>query len=234
LISSSIRAAISPPTINSSSESLFQPKTFVPREGLRLPGLKVPGKENLFMLKAACLGAALFLFAGLANAQVPTSGNIFFGYSFENATSTAVNLSDVTRPNLQGWEGSLEGKVLPSLGIVADFSGHYGSDQVVELTPDGPLVVSGSRHEEDVMFGPRFSFAVRKFRPFAEFEFGLGHVNTNGFGSDTSFAMALGGGLDYRIVRPLALRFQGDYVSTRFFGTTQNNVRLSTGIVFRF
>ncbi len=54
----------------------------------------------------------------------------------------------------------------------------------------------------------------------------------NGFGSDTSFATALGGGLDYKIIRPVAWRFQGDYVQTRFFGTTQNNVRLSTGIYF--
>ena len=48
------------------------------------------------------------------------------------------------------------------------------------------------------------------------------------------FATALGGGLDYKIIRLIALRIQGDYVQTRFFGTTQNNVRLSTGIVVRF
>ena len=34
------------------------------------------------MLKAVYIGAALFLFAALAKAQVPTSGNVFFGYSF--------------------------------------------------------------------------------------------------------------------------------------------------------
>lgn len=185
------------------------------------------------MLKAACVGMAVFLFAGLANAQVPTSGNIFVGYSFENSSTSEVNLN-FTRPNLQGWEASLEGKVFPFLGIVADFSGHYGSDQFAELTPEGPITVTGSRHEEDVMFGPRVSFPLGKFRPFAEAEVGVGHINTNGFGSDTSFAMALGGGLDYRIVRPLALRLEGDYVSTRFFGTTQKDVRISTGVVFRF
>jgi len=75
---------------------------------------------------------------------------------------------------------------------------------------------------------------VGKFRPFAEALFGAGHVSTNGVGSDSSFATALGGGLDYRIIRPIAWRFQGDYVQTRFFGNTQNNVRISTGIVLRF
>jgi hypothetical protein len=44
----------------------------------------------------------------------------------------------------------------------------------------------------------------------------------------------LGGGVDYRIFRPIALRFEGDYLQTRFYSTTQNNLRLSTGIVFRF
>jgi len=52
--------------------------------------------------------------------------------------------------------------------------------------------------------------------------------------SDTSFAWALGAGLDYKIIRPIAWRFQGDYVETRFFGDTQNDVRLSTDIVVRF
>ena len=77
--------------------------------------------------------------------------------------------------------------------------------------------------------------SVGKFRPFAEALFGASHVDVNhGIGSDTSFATAIGGGLDYKIIRPLAWRFQGDYVQTRFFGNTQNNVRISTGLVLRF
>jgi opacity protein-like surface antigen len=84
-----------------------------------------------------------------------------------------------------------------------------------------------------MLFGPRVSFSVGNLRPFAEALFGVGHVGTNG-GSNTSFATGLGGGIDYRIFRPIALRFEGDYIDTRFFSTTQNNVRRPTGIVFRF
>ncbi|SPF45720.1 exported hypothetical protein [Candidatus Sulfotelmatobacter kueseliae] len=185
------------------------------------------------MGRAVIIGFTFFLLAGLAAAQVPTSGNIFVGYSFENASSSALNL-DLSRPNLQGWEASLEGKVFPALGIVADFTGHYGSESFTQLTPNGPINVNVTGHEEEVLFGPRVSVSIRRFRPFAEFELGIGHINTNSFGSDISFAMAIGGGLDYRIIRPAAWRFQGDYVSTRFFNTAQSNVRLSTGIVFRF
>ncbi len=94
------------------------------------------------------------------------------------------------------------------------------------------------------MFGPRVSFPAGKFRPFAEFEVGVGHVTANGsavanntiigFASDTSYATALGGGLDYKIFSRLAWRLEGDYVRTHFFGAGQNSMRLSTGIAFRF
>lgn len=187
------------------------------------------------MFRSACLGIAIFLFAGLASAQVP-SGNIFLGYSFENASSSVLGLSS-SRPNLQGWEGSLEGKWLPWVGIVADFGGHYGSQTSDVPTPGGIETVKVTGHELEVMFGPRVSIPVGKFTPFAEITGGIGHINTGGTlptASNTSFATAIGGGLDYRLVRMVAWRFEGDYVTTRFFHSTQNNLRLSTGIVFRF
>lgn len=185
------------------------------------------------MRKTVVIGFMLFLFAGLATAQVPTSGNVFFGYSYESAEASALNLTG-SRANLNGWEATLEGKLFPILGIVADFSGHYGSENITAFTSSGAFSGNVTGHEFEVMFGPRVGVSVGKFRPFAEFELGVGHMNTNAFGSDNSFATALGGGLDYRVFRPLALRLEGDYVTTRFFGTTQNNFRLSTGIALHF
>jgi opacity protein-like surface antigen len=188
------------------------------------------------MLKVACVGIAVILFAGLASAQAPTSGNIFFGYSFENTSSTALNDLNLSRPNLQGWEASLEGKVLPWVGIVADFGGHYGSQSFVETTP-GPTNVTVTGHELEVLFGPRVSIPVGRFTPFGEVMAGIAHINTGGTlvsSSNTSLGTAVGGGLDYRIVRPIAVRLEGDYITTRFFSSTQNNLRLSTGIVIRF
>lgn len=188
------------------------------------------------MFKGAFISVALLLFAGMANAQVPTSGNIFVGYSFENTNSSALNLN-LSRPNLQGWEGSLEGKLLPWVGIVADFSGHYGSQTFIELPPAGPVTVKVTGHEWEVLFGPRLSVPVGKFTPFGEFMVGLARINTGGTfpgPSNTSFATAVGGGIDYRLFRPIALRVEGDYLRTSFFSTTQNNLRLSTGVVFRF
>src|SRR5215467_7682701 len=97
------------------------------------------------MRRIPFLLAALFL-VSIASAQVPTSGNVFVGYSFENDSSSTLNLN-LSRPNLQGWEGSLEGKIFPHLGIVADFSGHYGSETFTLATPAGPEVVKVTGHE---------------------------------------------------------------------------------------
>ena len=173
----------------------------------------------------------LLLCSGLAGAQIPTSANVFFGYSYYNTT----NLSTGDRTSINGWEASVEGKIVPFIGFVADFDSHYGTLGVVCLSGAGPCSYT-SGHEENFLFGPRVGAPVGKFRPFAEALFGAAHVNVNpnSFISDNSFATAVGGGLDYKIIRPLAWRFQGDYVHTHFVGAAQNNVRISTGIVLRF
>ncbi len=147
-----------------------------------------------------------------AGAQIPTKGSIFFGYSYNNA-----DFNSAGRQNLNGWEGSLEGKVFPFIGIVADISGHYG--------------VGDGIH--NVIFGPQVSVPIGKFTPFAHALVGVGHISGNG-SSDTSFSDALGGGIDYRLIPALAWRFQIDSLQTRFFSQTQDDVRFSTGIVLRF
>ena len=97
-----------------------------------------------------------------------------------------------------------------------------------------------STHQLNVMFGPRISISVGRWKPFGQALFGVAHISSNGFGSDHSFAMALGGGLDYRILKPVAWRFQLDYMWTQLTlpgfapGSAQNNFRFSTSIVLRF
>jgi opacity protein-like surface antigen len=189
------------------------------------------------MRKGTTLLLTFFLFTGfftgLAAAQVPTSGNVYFGYTYYN---TDLSLD---RGSLNGWQGTLEGKIFPYVGIVADITGHYGT---LNFPTAGScpgvgactLNVNASAHVYEAMFGPRLGIPIGRFRPFAEFEVGVGHVNTNISQSDTSFATAVGGGLDYKIIKPIAWRFQGDYIHTSFFSNGQNNLRLSTGIVLRF
>ena len=166
----------------------------------------------------------LFLaLAGAAWAQIPTRGNVFFGYSYDR---TSISAGDTS--NLNGWEATLEGKFLPWIGAVVDVDGHYGS----HIYPD----VNANIAAHNVLFGPRVSVTVKRFRPFAEFLVGVGHVSrSNGISdSNTSFADGIGGGLDYRVAGPVTLRAQLDWINTRFYGQGQNGVRFSTGIAFHF
>lgn len=187
------------------------------------------------MHKNIALTLALLFLSAFAAAQIPTSGNVFFGYSYYNT-----NLSSVDRASTNGWEATVEGKFFPLLGIIADFSTHYGSENFpgaacpVGQPPCIPVSFSTSVTEHNYLFGPRLGVSVGKIRPFGEAMLGVGHVSTGAVGSDTSLATAVGGGIDYRLLRLIAWRFQGDYVHTHLFGIAQNNVRISTGIVVRF
>ena len=136
------------------------------------------------------------------------------------------------RTNLNGWNGSLEGKVLPWVGFVADLSGLYGSQHLSAVSAS-----KVSTSVNSVVLGPRVSVAVGKFTPFAHALFGVSHIHDSASGlseSDTSFATALGGGIDYRLIHGIGWRVQADMLQTRFFSGTQNNFRLSTGVVLHF
>ena len=166
---------------------------------------------------------SVVVLCGSATAQVPTKGNVFFGYSYDR-TPVVTNHTI----NSNGWDASLEGKLVPFLGLVVDVDGHYGSGTFSGTSADVAA--------HNVLFGPRVSVQVERFRPFGEFLVGVGHISrSNGISdSDTSFANAVGGGLDYRVAGPVSIRGQLDWIETRFYGQTQNGVRFSTGIAIHF
>lgn len=163
------------------------------------------------------------ILCGSAWAQIPTKGNVSFGYSFDR---TQVVRNDTINTN--GWDASLEKKLFPFVGLVMDIDGHYGNGTFGGFGADVA--------EHNFIFGPRVSAQVGPVRPFAEVPVGGAHISrSNGISdSDTSFANAAGGGLDYRIVGPLSVRGQLDWIETRFYSQTQNGVRFSTGIAFHF
>ena len=164
-----------------------------------------------------------------ASAQLPKA-NIFVGYSYLSAEIPNAG----SRQNLNGWEGSLEGKILPFIGLVADGSGHYGTTQFFVCpappTPGCSSGVNGNFHT--ALFGPRVSASFAGVRPFAHVLIGAGVLS--GVSSDVSLASAYGGGVDFRLVPFIGWRFQGDYIHTHFSDTSQGHARFSTGIVFRF
>jgi len=151
--------------------------------------MSCPLRRLAGFFQIAALAAASLILCAAVHAQVPTSGNVFFGYSYYNT-----DLSSIDRANTNGFEGSLEGRIFPFVGLVADFDGHYGSQNfpasICGLTCS-PAEFNASVTEHNYLFGPRVSFSVKRFRPFAEALFGAAHVDVNnGVGSDTSFATA--------------------------------------------
>jgi hypothetical protein len=191
-------------------------------------------------VRAAMVGVlSFFFFIAVAAAQVPTGGNVFVGYSY-----TSANLESSQRTGLSGWNGSLEGRVFPFVGMVADISAQYGTQENIVPTGYCTGVIGqpcpGSSLNttfRNYLFGPRVSVSVGRFRPFAEALFGASHISqtVGAFSaSDTSFSNALGGGLDYRLFMLLGWRVEADMLQTRFYGNTQNNVRVSTGLVLTF
>lgn len=165
-------------------------------------------------MKKLILFVGLFaLLPGIARAQ---SLEVYGGYSYLRLDTQPGKV------NLNGWEASAAVRAFPWVRLRADFSGDYGS-------PFGPTT---SVHT--YLFGPELALPAPVFSPFVHVLIGGATIKTDG-ASDTAFATAIGGGLDTKIAPMLSWRIvQLDYLASRFGGSTQNNLRLSTGIVFRF
>jgi len=186
--------------------------------------------------KALIATIFVLAFSFIAAAQSTPKAEVFGGYQYTNA-----DLALPDRASLNGWNAQLSGYFNRNLGITADFSGIYGS-------PDsgfGPFVGSVDTTAYSYMFGPVLRAPMGKATPYVHALFGATHIEadnvTLGNFTDTAFSYALGGGFDLNFHRRLALRLaQVDFYATRF-GTgingateTQNHVRVSTGLVFKF
>ena len=167
------------------------------------------------MLRKLLLVVGLCIVAALpARAQEDDKVEVFGGYSYQRF-----------RPspdfNLNGWEASAQYKFRDWIGGVADFDGHYGS----------PSGVGTSTYT--YLFGPQVCYPGR-VSPFGHLLLGGAHFSAAGFGN-SSFGMAIGGGIDATVLHDLRWRVvQMDYQLTQFGGGSQNNFRLSTGVIFRF
>ncbi len=92
------------------------------------------------------------------------------------------------------------------------------------------------------LYGPRFTLALPKFHPYVHALFGTVHgeaIVPAGDAvakvSENAFGMGLGGGVNVSVSRHLWLRLiQVDYIRAQFNPNSQNETRISAGLVFRF
>jgi len=179
-----------------------------------------------------CGIAAFFPAAAAAQRAAGTASefDVAVDYSYVRARSA----SGTSSSNLQGGSASLDYNFRGHLGIVGDFGGYVFTGQPAGL----------SAQMYTYLFGPRFTFQKNsRFVPYAQALLGGGRLNASLGGvqaGENGFAMALGGGLDINLNHRFAIRAgQAEYMMTRFAnaaGTTvtQNNFRVSAGLVFRF
>ena len=172
------------------------------------------------MLKKILCSMYLIVLASLpAMAQEVPKVEVFGGYSWSGG-------------NFHGWNASVTGNINKRLGIVADFSGHYGSELGL---------VRVDQHAHSFLFGPRLSFRGKRLTPFVYGLFGATrfaesavingqHVSAVSNG----FSLAVGGGLDIKVNDRIAIRaFQLDYFRPVINDEPNNRGRLAFGVVVR-
>ena len=176
---------------------------------------------------------------------------LFLGYSYLRAVPTLAAGNRLVWMN--GGSTSLAFNINRYLGIVGDFGAYTNSEIRFQGAYKATVDVDNANVGAlSYLFGPRLSFRNHsRFTPFAQALFGGVHANEVSLSkctfsctllpAENTFAMTAGGGLDIKVQRHLAIRLiQAEYLMTRFqdysTGTTssQNDMRLSSGIVFRF
>ena len=188
-------------------------------------------------LRCIALGCLLLLsFVATARAQQPSGVlsqlELAGGYAYTHGESDS-GLGF----NLNGGTVSLSYYFHDRLALVGDFGVYRFSNPGPGLTSTLYTYLGGPR------VALRRGRAENRIAPFAQVLFGGGRLNASAGGVDAgenSFAMAVGGGLNVSAGRRFSIRLvEANYLLTRFnhpdgSSATQNNVRISAGIVFHF
>ncbi len=178
---------------------------------------------------------------------------LFLGYSYLRAMPSVP--TDGNRfMSLNGGSISLALNFNRYLGLVGDFGGFDDSRLRISGTTGTAVDADSNGKAYTYMIGPRISFRNHtRVTPFVQALFGDVHaskvvlnsgctdIGCTPLPSEDKFGLTAGGGLDIRVHRHFAIRLiQAEYLMTRFENEdtgadgTQNDMRLSSGIVFRF
>jgi hypothetical protein len=156
--------------------------------------------------------------------------------------------------NMNGGGGDATYFFTTSFGVKADLQGYTNALDCAKASAPTQACPKGGLFT--YMFGPELKLRRGHFEPFAEVLVGGAHTsfykntclqlaqvcNVSIFSPSTNtFSLAVGGGIDLSVRRYFSFRLVDvDYVLTRFNpniiggNNTQNNLRVQTGIQFRF
>jgi hypothetical protein len=176
-----------------------------------------------------CKRAAIFIFlvflvvmafSSFSVGQVAPRWEFFGGYSYLRFDSPTLGYPDWS--NLSGFNGEVTFNITTRFAVTADGSGHYGNQLTVY----------------NYMIGPQYDLRRDKSKFFFHGLFGKAQNTVNistsikdGF-VGVGRAFAAGGGYDRDLTPRFTFRVQADYLNTSTFRATQNDIRVSTGVVF--
>jgi PDZ domain/Outer membrane protein beta-barrel domain len=176
--------------------------------------------------------ASMFLINPSAYAQDRPKIDVFGGYSYLSVDTNGL----ISRQSANGWEASVSGNFNRRFALEGDVSGYYKTFSVLGV---GDVKV----HDYGFVGGPRINLGPA----FVHALIGGDHATGSALGgsvSQDSFAGAFGGGVQIPVAPRWAVRASADYVLTRHNifkllypllpDYTQNNFRVSAGVVFSF
>ena len=175
---------------------------------------RIPGMTTAVLLLLLTIGSACS-----SGAQEMPRIQVFGGYSYARYDTPSFGFSNPT--GLNGYTFSPAYNLIRGFGVVAELSGQY----------------KAGANLRDVAAGPQFLYSRGNMLFFGRLLFGEARslVQVGGPQEDSSRVIIGGGGMDYNISSRFAVRaFQVDYVHTNLFNTTQDNLRFSTGLVYRW
>lgn len=165
----------------------------------------------------------LFLFVVLASMQSAAQDiprvQVFGGYSYLRFDSRSFGFAGGS--NLNGYNLAPAFNLTHGLGVVAELSGQYGSHLNLR----------------DIAGGPQFLYPRNNMIFFAHVLIGDARtlVNVGNGEGNTARVVAVGGGGDLHVSPRFDVRvLQVDYLHTGLFNRTQNNFRISTGLVYHW
>lgn len=143
------------------------------------------------------------------------------------------------REGFNGFEAFVKGNVSRYVGLKGSYSFHRKTFDV----SDGVTTISVDGDIHQFLGGVEFKDNAKetKVKPFAHVLAGVAHdrAKTNSTlinisESDTGFAAAIGGGVDFKLGDRVDLRaIQFDYNPNRVNGETSHNFRIGIGLIFR-
>jgi hypothetical protein len=193
-------------------------------------------------LNRILLTAMIFLgMAGSAAAQSIPKWELYGGYSEDLA---GAGIPGEKQLPTNGAQVEFDRVVTSYFRVTSQFNAQF-ADHVVNIAPPPP---PGGEHVNSKellgLFGPEYTYrGLKKFDIYGHFLAGFAYGRDNEFpkiptATYTTWAYALGGGVDLKLGRRVSARLLGfDWITTHFpvnSPEAQDNWRLTGGFVFHF